>query len=163
MLERFRTQGTVSPETRSPLIPAAVQAETRRLRDEFSHDNGSHDVRIARGPTDKEWLERSLESHTSFAGDVREGEISKHELATLKNEDEPYQETFEFTRFRTDGIAHTTITILGDGGVGVGGICGRAEFLSPEPGKSWYEDIQSNFLGADTLSLYQQGTYKPVA
>lgn len=157
MLERFRTQGTVSPETRKELIPIAAQCETRRLQDEF-HAVQAQGARVThRGPTSKETLERSLDTRT----ELKKNEFSKHELATLHGDDEPYQETYEFTRFRPDGISHATITILGDGGVGVGGICGRAEFLSPDPGKSWYEDIQSNFLGQDLLSIYQQGTYQP--
>jgi hypothetical protein len=36
-----------------------------------------------------------------------------------------------------------------------------AEFLSPDPGQSWRERTETNFLGQDLIALYEQGTYKP--
>ena len=169
-LEQFKTHGTLGAE-KIKLIEPAAQGQMNRLRDQFSStiaaDQGESDLNGAtgvvhtfRGPTAQESVERSLETKSVFSGDASEGEISSHQLATLKSDDEPYQESYEFTQFRSDGISHVTITILGDA-VGTGGIVSMAEFLSDQPGQSWRERHQEDFIGADIIGMYQAGTYTP--
>ncbi len=172
-LERFRSQGNLGASNKIDLIPEAVAGETRRLSDEFKSTKNADQkpeldlsdkkgyIHTLRGPTDKEWLDRTVETGSKIHGTPKKGEVETHRLATLAGEDEPYQETFELTKFQPDGISHVSVTIQGDGGVGCGGIISMAEFLSPEPGKSWRERSETNFLNQDTLALYQQGTYKP--
>ena len=171
-LERFQTHGALDPSKRISLIEPASQAETRRLTDEFkeskAQDQKTNDLcdqkgvlHTFRGPSDKESVERTVEAKTTLKGNSSKGEMQTHQLATLVNDTEPYHETYEFTKFRPDGISHVTITVVGDGGVGCGGIVSMAEFLSPDPGQSWRERTETNFLGQDLIALYEQGTYKP--
>lgn len=153
------------------LIEPAAQGQMNRLRDQFAStialDQGESDLNGAagvvhtfRGPTPQESVERSLETKSVFFGDAREGESSSHQLVTLKSDHEPYQESYEFTQFRSDGISHVTITILGDA-VGTGGIISTAEFLSDQPGQSWRERLDEDFIGADIIAMHQAGTYAP--
>lgn len=171
-LQQFRQNGSVDAGRRIALIEPAVAAETRRLTDEFHQsrqlDQSEDDlsrlkgaVHTLRGPSEKETVSRTVEKATSLAGTARNGEMSSHELATLSGDNEPYQDTYEWTEFQPEGIKHVTVSIVGDGGVGCGSIISMAEFLSPEPEKSWRERTSTDFLGQDLFAIYNQGTYTP--
>lgn len=170
-LNRFKTTGSLGTGERLKLIPAAVNGETNRLTDEFvqSHalDNRDGDqapesgrIVTSRGPTPKESLPRHLDTEVLIKGDLKNGESERHEIATAYDDKEPYQETFEYTKYRDGGISHVSVVIQGDA-VGTGGIITMAQFLSPEPGESWRERSFESFTGGDILKLYDQGTYKP--
>lgn len=171
-LAQFRASGSLDQSCRQALIEPAAQAESHRLTDEFrrtrKQDQGADDlsrikgkVHTWRGPSDRESVSRDVEKATTLKGTTSKGEMASHELATLTGDSEPYQDTYELTKFQRDGISHVSVTIVGDGGVGCGSIISMAEFLSAEPGKSWRERTSTDFLSHDLVSLYQRGTYIP--
>lgn len=174
ILNQFRSHNQFPQGRRIELCEAAVDSQTRHLTEEFratkKQDQDSSDldrtknvVHTFRGPSAKEWLERDVETKTQISGTPTQGHMLRHELDTLKGENEPYQELFDFAQFDKTGggIRHITIAILGDGGVGCGAIVTKTEFLTPEPGKSWREESQMDFLAQGILGVYQQGTCKP--
>lgn len=171
-IERFKSEGSLDPKQRITLIDAASRAETRRLTDEFEQSKAADQqpqdmsdlknvLHTFRGPTERETVDRSLETQTTLKGDSKVGEMSTRQLATLQGDAEPYHDTYEFTQFQADGISHLSITVVGDGGVNNGAIVSMAEFLSPDPDKSWRERTQTDFIGQDLMAIYGMGTYSP--
>lgn len=170
-LQQFKEHGSLRSDDRIELIPAAVKGETNRLRDEFisvqdadgsQADLDKTDGRVvtSRGPSERESFPRHVDTETIFEGSVNNGTTETHQLEKAWDQTEPYQETFESTRYQEDGISHVSVTIKGDA-AGVGGIISMAQFLSPEPGMSWRERSFQSFTGEDPIALYQQGTYEP--
>lgn len=170
-LEKFKTEGSLGSKDRIQLIEPAVNGERNRLTDEFistqESDGKPGDLApedgllvTSRGPSERESIPRRLDTETRFQGDLSKGESSRHELAKAWDDREPYQETFEHTRFQDGGISHVSVTIQGDA-VGTGGILTMAEYLSPEPGQSWRERSFQGFTSDDALRMYKQGTYQP--
>jgi len=163
MLERFRSTGSLDSKQRESLIPPASQGLEQWIqRDLVSLKAQDEDPQIdlrsghpgqletVRGPSPRESVKRTLHSRAQWS----DNEVLRHETATLKGETEPYQETFEFTRLGQSGIEYACITITGMGmGVGIGGIHGRAEFLSKDHQNSWLEKTYQDFRTADPLAM----------
>ena len=167
LLERFKSQGTLDASQREALISPASASEERRLHHDLVELKGQDEdpaqdlcsgrrgqVETQRGPQPNESIDRSVHTRAYY----KRGEMALHQEATLSNDSEPYQETFEFTRFGKSGIEHVSITVMGDG-VGVGGIHSMAEFISPNHDQSWRERTYQDFHNSDPIAIFQQGTY----
>lgn len=167
MLEQFKRHGCLEAGQREKLsAPVSAALGNRHEQDLVSLKSQDETpgvdlqmgrkghLEIHRGPQKNESFEHTLHTEARYG----KSEVHRHETATLKGEDEPYQETWEFTRFGQAGIEHVSITVTGNG-VNLGGIHGRAEFIARNHEDSWYERTYQDIRSADLLSIYQQGTY----